>query len=354
MTTQQIILTIIITITITLILSTIFYFKPIIYGNTFTVAKKKRGKTLMLAISYLQKQKKHGDLKKCNEILERLHHGGYEKLQGNVRQLVYADVRLTTKTYHNKEILELEKKYKNGTITPDELAHLQKNVSAYLNGYNVGTKHTYNPLFADTTIPPYALIMFDEVNRYYDGRNAITFPDEVASFHQTNSHNNVSFRMTAHRPTDCDAKIREIMDYYETIRFLWIFKIPTIKNKKIKLKPFLVIMRYWHYTDYNEFEAKQKPHHLFTRIVRYMFGLPYESGRKLLIYWGNPFKHYDAYYLRPLHYDDNSKITYTLPPYHNYNKQQYNDMIKQMIIYKPANFTKLNKKERKENEKNGG
>jgi len=337
-----------------------YFFKPLQSGSTYIVAKKKRGKTARLTLSALTRMKNKKLLKLSNEKINKLKNGGFENLN-NVSQLVYNDFRVTKKSYYNKKILELQQKFDNKTISAKELEKLKKNVSNYISIFNVGAKHTNIKLFEKLTFPPYSLVQLDEINKGYNSRLSIDFPDAVATWHQTSGHNDLTFEMTAHRLPEADAKIRDIVDYYEHIRFYWEFKFYYLKFTKkfpfvsLKSRVWLSIQRVWHYTDINDIESLKKPHNLFTRMLRKFFMLPYESGRKLYIYLGGLRYHYDYQYLKPYHYDEKSSFVYVPAPFHNYNLVEYKNFIKVSNYERPLEFgreRKADKRKRLANEFN--
>lgn len=336
-----------------LLLSFKYGFKPKCIGSTYIVGKKRRGKTTRLTLGALKVMKDKERLKKSNLKIDKLKKGGFFALT-NVNQLVYSDLRITKCFYHSSKLLNLQQKYDNNVLlTQQEKLFLQKNLSNYVNGFNVGAKYSGISLFDKITFPPYSHCILDEINKYYNSRLSIDFPDAVATWHQTNGHNNVSFEMSAHRLPEPDAKIREIMDYYELVRFKWDFKfyypkfIKTFPFIKIASYTYLTIIRVWHYTDIEEIEQKKKPHSLILRFVRWFLGFPYESGRKIYSYVGCIYNHFDSEYLKPYHYDKNSNFNYLCPPYHNYNLEQYENFIQKTFYIRPIEFGRESKRDRK-------
>lgn len=336
-----------------IILSLIYGFKPKKSGSTYIVAKKKRGKTARLVLSAINIMRDRKRLKKSNGIIDKLKVGGFEKLE-NVNQLVYSDYRVTKKNYYNKKIIDYSKNYNALSLKQKE--YLQKNVNNYISIFNIGAKHTDISLFNELTLPPYALVQLDEINKGYNSRLSIDFPDAVATWHQTSGHNDIMFEMTSHRLPEADAKIREIVDFYEDIKFYWEIKMPFVKfTKRFPFVRFysrvvLSIHRVWHYTDIEDIEKRKKPDHLLKRLARWLAMLPYESGRKLYIYLGGLRYHYDYRYLRPYHYDINSNFNYSVPPYHNYNIGEYYDFIKKSSYVRPLEFGRESKRERRRKE----
>lgn len=333
------------------------FFKPLQSGSTYIVAKKKRGKTARLTLSALMRMKNKKFLKLSNEKINKLKNGGFENLS-NVKQLVYNDFRVTRKNYYNKNILKLQKKYDKKIINDKELKELQKNVSNYISIFHVGAKHTNVKLFDNLTFPPYSLVQLDEINKGYNSRLSIDFPDAVATWHQTSGHNDITFEMTSHRLPEADAKIRDIVDYYEHIRFYWEFKFYYLKFTKkfpfltLKSRVWLSVQRVWHYTDIKDIEQLKKPHNLITRFLRKIFMLPYESGRKLYIYLGGLRYHYDYQYLKPYHYDEKSVFNYTPAPFHFYNLNEYNKFIELSNYERPLEFGRERKSEKRKRIKN--
>ena len=139
----------------------------------------------------------------------------------------------------------MQKRFERGDkLSNKEFEYLQKNLNNYISIFNVGAKHSSNNLFNKLYFPYGAHIQLDEINKGYNSRLSIDFPAEVAIFWQTYGHNGMCLEITSHRIPEADSKIREIIRFYELIRFAWEFKIyypvvkkkiPIYKNKKLCL-----------------------------------------------------------------------------------------------------------------------
>ena len=234
---------------------------------TIIVGKPGAGKTLFATNVVVDKLiNSFDDYIRAKREIKRLKNGGYRYLDNPPqRHLCYADYEVK----------------------------INSKLKAYsLDGFKFGLP---NPYFETQFIPPYATLVFDEAQRYYDSRNAKSLRPEVYNAFQIHRQNHYNIILVCQRLANIDVNIRALAD-----KVIVIDELKTKTDEYGRIKNITWITREFEAPDVAEDYCNKKDNPEFAKL-----------GKKVVVKTNLPlFRYYNSYSNKAVFYNRNEFKNY--------------------------------------------
>lgn len=188
------------------------------------------------------------DIKACDKILEPLNNNGFKlSLRPNTKHLTFADYPIIGNRKATRTSWEID-------------------------GYYLGLPNATHPTMF---LPPHALIILDESQKYYDSRKSNYLSDFVSRFFELHRHYDLEIIITVQRPGLIDLNIRELSQ-----------RVIEVLGMDHKYEHGLLRRTIWHCREYDN---------VALALRNIDSGKTLKVGKQTkYVHEGNIFKHYDS------------------------------------------------------------